>query len=90
MFLGNKEDIYRYYQAMDVLMFPSKFKGLRIVVIEAQAAGLPCIISNTVPGEVGILDTTVSLPLNDYNEWVRTLYNSINLKRVTEKRNETK
>lgn len=82
MFLGNKEDIYRYYQAMDVLIFPSKFEGLGIVVIEAQTAGLPCIISNTVPDEVGILDTTVSLPLNDYNEWVRTLYNSINLKRV--------
>lgn len=82
MFLGIKEDIYRYYQAMDLLIFPSKFEGLGIVVIEAQAAGLPCVISNTVPGEVVILDTTVSLPLNDNNKWVRILSNSINLKRV--------
>ncbi|MGO4543332.1 glycosyltransferase family 1 protein [Paenibacillus sp. 2TAB23] len=52
MFLGVKSNINEMLQAFDVFVFPSYHEGLGIVVIEAQGAGLPCIISDTVPAEV--------------------------------------
>ena len=41
-----------YYQAFDVFIFPSLYEGLGLVALEAQASGLPCIVSDTVPAEV--------------------------------------
>lgn len=54
MFLGNKGDVETYYQAMDYFVFPSRFEGLPGTVVEAQAAGLRCIISDRITPEVGI------------------------------------
>ena len=48
-FLGNRGDVNRILQAMDVFLFPSLYEGLGIAALEAQAAGLPCIISDSVP-----------------------------------------
>ena len=45
---GNVQDLL---QAMDVFVFPSLFEGFRIVALEAQPAGLPCLISDKVPIE---------------------------------------
>lgn len=47
-FLGNVKDVHNYYQAMDCFVLPSRFEGLGIVLIEAQAAGLPCVTSAEV------------------------------------------
>ena len=43
-----------YLQAMDAFIFPSFFEGLPLSVVEAQAAGKRCYISDTVTKEVGI------------------------------------
>lgn len=51
LFLGSRGDVNRVLQAMDVFLFPSLYEGLPLSIIEAQAAGLPCIISDNVPGE---------------------------------------
>ena len=51
IFAGVREDVPELLQAMDVFLFPSLFEGLGIAVIEAQAAGLPCLISEGVPLE---------------------------------------
>ena len=48
-FLGNRKDMNRIYQAMDVFVFPSLFEGLGIVAIEAQAAGVPIVCSDITP-----------------------------------------
>lgn len=53
-FMGVKYNIYDYLQAMDCFLFPSLFEGLGIAVIEAQAAGLPCIVSDAVQDEADI------------------------------------
>lgn len=53
-FMGSRNDVERLLQVMDVFLFPSKYEGLGIAVIEAQAAGLQCIISDSVPSEVVI------------------------------------
>jgi glycosyltransferase involved in cell wall biosynthesis len=44
---------------MDVFLFPSLFEGLGLVLVEAQAAGLPCILSNTVPEEAEVVKPLV-------------------------------
>lgn len=55
-FLGNCLDVERYYQAFDYFVFPSVFEGLPGSVVEAQAAGLHCLISNKVTREVALTE----------------------------------
>ena len=50
-FLGVRSDVNELMQAMDVFLFPSLFEGFGIVALEAQAAGLPTIVSNRIPVE---------------------------------------
>lgn len=50
-FLGVRSDVSDVMQAMDVFLFPSLFEGLSVVSIEAQASGLPILISDTIPKE---------------------------------------
>lgn len=63
IFLKNRSDTERLYAAMDVFAFPSLYEGLGIVLVEAQASGLPCVISEHIPKEAvyGENVTTVSL-----------------------------
>lgn len=49
MFLGQRSDINELYQAMDLLLFPSLYEGLGMVVVEAQISGLPCVVSTEIP-----------------------------------------
>lgn len=56
MFLGQipVEEVANWLQAMDIMVFPSKFEGFPNVLIEWQMAGLPCIISDTITKDVKI------------------------------------
>ncbi len=47
-FLGPRDDVAELLQAFDVLLMPSLFEGLPVVLVEAQAASLPCVASDTV------------------------------------------
>lgn len=51
-FLGIRSDINRLLQAFDLFVFPSIHEGLPVTLIEAQGAGLPCIISDAITKEV--------------------------------------
>ena len=64
-FLGNRKDMNRVYQAMDVFAFPSLFEGLGIVAIEAQAAGIPIVCSEGLPPETDITPIYRKLMLSD-------------------------
>lgn len=55
-FLGVRNDVPRLWQAIDVFLFPSLFEGLPIVVVEAQAAGVSCLLSDSITKEVKITD----------------------------------
>ena len=55
-FLGRREDIPELLNAMDVFIFPSIREGLPVSVVEAQAAGLPVLMSDTVTDEVCVTD----------------------------------
>lgn len=50
--LGIVSNVEDYMQAMDVFLLPSRYEGVPVVVLEAQAAGLPCVISSQVTEEV--------------------------------------
>lgn len=56
MMLGVRSDANRLWQAMDCFVFPSFHEGLPVTVVEAQAAGLPCIVSDTITDEVCLTD----------------------------------
>ena len=56
LFLGNRFDVERYYQAFDYFVFPSTFEGLPGSVVEAQASGLRCLVSDKVTREVALTD----------------------------------
>ena len=47
----------------EIFAFPSRFEGLGVVDIEAQANGLRCICSFAVPRETNITRNVVFLPL---------------------------
>lgn len=61
-FLGLRTDVPALLQAMDVFLFPSLFEGLPVALVEAQASGIPCVISDGVPRE--------SILVNDHVEVV--------------------
>lgn len=54
--LGSRNDVNKIIHAIDVLVLPSFFEGLPVVLIEAQAAAIPCVVSSSVTGEVKITD----------------------------------
>lgn len=56
IFTGVVTDPQDYYNAMDMFLLPSLFEGYPLVITEAQANGLPCIVSGRVTREVGLAD----------------------------------
>ena len=65
IFLGSRNDVNNLYSAMDCLILPSRFEGLGIVLIEAQAAGLYCYVSDVIPKEVEITNLVKFISLNE-------------------------
>lgn len=88
IFLGTRDDVNEIYQAMDIFLFPSLLEGLGFVLVEAQTSGLPCFITDTLPDEVKVLDTTIPIALSKDNTfWSRKILSY--LKQISnEKRNE--
>lgn len=75
-FLGVRSDVADLLQAMDVFVFPSRYEGLGIVVIEAQASGLPCIVSESVPTECDITPNIDHVSLKSpVSVWVQKIMN---------------
>ena len=63
IFSGIRSDVADLMQAMDVFVFPSNYEGLPVTMVEAQAAGLPCLISDKVPIECKKTDLVQQMPL---------------------------
>ncbi len=54
--IGNVTNVQDYLQVMDVFVFPSRFEGFPIVAVEAQNAGLPVVLSDTITPDVKLTD----------------------------------
>jgi len=65
IFAGMCSDVAPYLQMMDVMLFPSLFEGIPMALIEAQANGLPCLVSDTVSHEIKVLKKTKFIRLDD-------------------------
>lgn len=63
--LGDRLDVPNLMQAFDCMLMPSLFEGFPIVVVEAQAAGLPCFLSDTITDEVNLTELVRNFPLAD-------------------------
>ncbi|WP_459500034.1 glycosyltransferase family 1 protein [Bacillus sp. C1] len=73
-FLGMRSDIEKLLQAFDVFVFPSIHEGLPVTLIEAQGAGLPCIISDVITQEVDMgMNLVEYLSLNDKKVWIEKI-----------------
>lgn len=73
IFYGTIKDTAPLYSAMDVFLFPSKFEGLPLTLIEAQASGLHCVISNKISNEVNLTPLIHVYPLEDEASWINPL-----------------
>lgn len=56
IFTGIRTDVSRLLQAVDIFLFPSLYEGFPVTLVEAQASGLPCLVSDTVTDEVKVTD----------------------------------
>ena len=72
--LGNRSDVAKLLKASDIYLMPSLYEGLGIAAIEAQATGIPCILSDTVPLKTKICHNVSFLPLN-CDLWVKKIEN---------------
>lgn len=62
--LTHRSDVHRIMQTFDVFLFPSLYEGLGMALLEAQAAGLRCIVSDMVPDRARVQDRTIAVNLN--------------------------
>lgn len=74
IFTGVRIDVPDLMQAMDVFVLPSLYEGLPVTMVEAQSAGLPCIISDRVPAECVLVDSVKQISLSvSASEWADQL-----------------
>ena len=63
--LGKRNDVSQLYQCMDVFVLPSIFEGLPVSLLEAQTAGLDCIVSERVTKEVNLTGKLQYIDITD-------------------------
>ena len=74
LFLGALGYPSGWYQAMDALLMPSLYEGLPTVGIEAQAAGLPCLLSDTITDEAALTPLTRRISLEQPDDvWAQSI-----------------
>ena len=67
LFEGVQSNVNEYMQAMDAFVLPSMYEGLPVVCVEAQAAGLSCLVSKEVTREIKITDNVKFIEIDNKN-----------------------
>lgn len=62
---GKQMGVTKFLDAMDVFMFPSRSEGFGLSLLEAEANGLPCVVSDKIQPEVKVLNSVLSVSLNE-------------------------
>lgn len=69
LFLTEKRNVEEYYALFDVFALPSRFEGLPLVAIEAQASGIPCLLSECITKETDVTGQVEYLPIASASLW---------------------
>ena len=85
IFAGVRSDVPAILSAVDVFVFPSFYEGMPNTVIEAQATGLPCIISDRITKEADITGLVSYLPLGDSQVWAAATLDAVKKERAETK-----
>ena len=73
-FEGSQSDVPKYLKTMDVLLFPSLFEGLPVSIIEAQASGLKCFLSDTIDRDVDVTGDIIFTSLDKTaKDWAQVI-----------------
>lgn len=86
IFTGVRGDVPKFIHIFDVMIFPSVFEGLGGVVLEAQAAGVPSVVSDGVPHETDLglgMVERCSLE-SDFCEWNNAILQSLSKQNVSQ------
>ena len=91
IFTGITNNTSKYMQAMDLFAMPSRYEGLPVVCVEAQASGLDCVLSGEITREVKFTDNVgfVDIGKENIDKWVDVILKkeqSFNDKLNSEKR----
>lgn len=74
IFTGVRSDVARLMQAMDIFVMPSWFEGLPVSLVEAQAAGLPVVASESISHDSDITENILFKSINEsVEEWVESI-----------------
>ena len=74
LFLGNRTDVANILKSSDVFVFPSLYEGFGIAVLEAEASGMPAVVSDKVPASICKANNIKLLSLDtDLSEWCDTI-----------------
>jgi len=82
LFLGVRNDVHKLLSAMDAFVLPSRFEGLPVTLVEAQAASLPSYAADTITKEIGITNYLTYIPLNKNSEyWAQMILSAVSMPR---------
>ena len=86
IYIENTNKVNEYLSAMDVFLFPSLFEGLGIVLIEAQASGLKCFITDSLPDVINVTKNIERISLDkSAKEWAKEIVNIENCNKNEER-----
>ena len=79
VFLGNSSDVSNIAQTFDLFILPSLHEGFPVTMVEAQAQGLQCLVSDTITKTANITGNVSFLPLDEpFNVWVTEMERLVN------------
>ena len=82
VFTGVRSDVPALLSAFDALALPSLYEGMPNVVIEAQAAGLSCVVSDTVTRQADVTGLVEYLPIDNTTAWAKVLESAATVERL--------
>ena len=86
IFAGIRMDIPEVLSAMDIFIFPSFYEGMPNTIIEAQACGLPCVLSDSITKEAKITELLTYISLDENSK----IWCDVALEKVSQYRKDTK
>ncbi|MCR1879282.1 glycosyltransferase [Limosilactobacillus reuteri] len=88
IFLENRNDINKLLWASDGFILPSKYEGLPVVLVEAQATGITCFVSKNITSEIILNQNVYQLDKTYVNNWITTIEKHKDDERLSELNNE--